>query len=1024
MKFLRILFLVFLASCGPVYAQIQLGTNFQVNTALPIDTRMSVADLTARDAISALVRWEGLIAYVVSEGKHYALIGGIDNLDWQELGTGGGGGGTGDIPKWAPAQDYVAGVSTVWEELSLKIYVANTTHTSGATFAGDIANWDELSNPFSATNLSVTGNSLISTDLNGDIIIDPDGTGVVNIPYIGSNHVVYTGPSGNLRGEAAFSYNQSTNILRVDGVDIGGTSTITTHTGDQTLTLDASGAGIIDVNAPINLESVTANQVAFSDGISGNIVGSANFTYDSLVNSFTAGALNFIDGIISSTALNGNITISPDGTGEVDVTSALNIDSGVTISGSTIEGTNASADLVIAPAALRQIELTGDTEINNLFFPAAVGDGAYITTILNEDITIAPAGTGELSVLTPADIEQVRVQDNAVTTNVTDGNVTILTNGTGDATVTYGTNELSLNPTSGKDSLLKNPSFETGEIEYSCTDATGAIVASTIPSQNDERMFQMTVTSAGGFCDFIVTTGAKFQGLPFVIGGLFQTELLDVEYCTLVNGAESNCIPVDAIADDTTDPFNKAISTQDLSGATSNGLRIKTTSSTSGVINSSKIALDLGTLPTGQAIVCNGGLDCENEFSAYLTDGVGVATVSNLNYQGWVEDATQPSTGVYEIPVNGFTATPNCDAEADRGSTGISTVVCEYRQIQSTASLLRVECTNVNGTAVEIDRNFTLSCQKAAPDFKSTTERGVVILGDSVGDSDWQSYTPTTGLTGGTASIDGRWRKVGDSMEVKISASWSSIFTGGTPTFTLPTGYEIDLDKFPSGTASSSFTLLGRAFLEDSGAGSASSPYYADVLYSSTTGVIVKYAGNIASNAFPASLDPISTTLPFTWAANDSIYMTFTVPIEGWSSSKQVVGTFNGLSKISGEGNDRFEKGWVSARGASVNTDCNVSPCVMENAVGDVGRAITLESNGTGFYNFVSTGWKPNAPIRVHCIAESIGVSTDRKCLVRPSVLVADGSGNLTVSQLIQTRGSGGTLANSYVQVFAEGARQ
>ena len=757
---------------------------------------------------------------------------------------------------------------------------------SNGAISEDFANYQySILDGLKVDNIRLNDNTISSTDTNGDIIIDPDGTGLVNIPYIGNNHVVYTGPSGNLRGENAFSYNQSTNILRVDGVDIGGTSTITTHTGDQSLTLDASGAGIIDVNAPINLESVTANQVAFSDGITGNITGSANFTYDSLVNSFTAGALNFIDGIISSTALNGNVTISPDGTGETVITSPLEIDSGVNITGSTITGTNGAADLILAPAALRQIELTGDTEINNLFFPAAVGDGAYITTNLNQDITLAADGTGELSVLTPADIEQVRVQDNAVTTNVTNGNVTLLTNGTGDATVTYGTNELSLNPTSGRDSLLKNPSFETGEIEYACTNATGAIVASTIPSQNDARMFQMTVTAAGGYCDFIAPTGAKFEGLPFVIGGLFQTELLDVEYCTLVNGAESNCIPVNAIADDTTDPFNKALSTQDLSGATSNGLRIKTTTSTSGVINSSKIALDLGTLPTGQAISCNGDLDCENEISFYYN----LTTV--VDQFGNSYPVTKGGSANYAKTVDisslGLQDKLNCSSSTIRYET--------FTSVNSTnTTLFFYTSYDVSGGTFR-DYQASIVCQKTGRDFKPIVERGVVNVGELAGDTDWKAYTPTTGLTGGTASLDGRWRKVGDSMEVKISASWSSIFTGGTPTFTLPAGYEIDLDKFPNGTASSSFTLLGRAFLEDSGAGSASSPYYADVLYSSTTGVIIKYAGNIASNAFPASLDPISTTLPFTWANGDSIYMTFTVPIVGWSSSKQIVASLNQL---------------------------------------------------------------------------------------------------------------------------------
>ena len=70
---------------------ITLGSNFDVQTGLPLDSRTVVADLTARDAINALQRYEGLEVYVESEEKKFFLKGGITNSDWVESGTGGGG---------------------------------------------------------------------------------------------------------------------------------------------------------------------------------------------------------------------------------------------------------------------------------------------------------------------------------------------------------------------------------------------------------------------------------------------------------------------------------------------------------------------------------------------------------------------------------------------------------------------------------------------------------------------------------------------------------------------------------------------------------------------------------------------------------------------------------------------------------------------------------------------------------------------------------------------------------------------
>lgn len=144
MKKLLLLLSLFLVSVE-TFAGIPLSTNFTVNTALPIEDRMSVADVTARDALSSLRRWEGMLVYVVADGKHYTLIGGITNGDWTELSGGGGG----NLALWVTANPYVIG-DTVIE--SNKIYYALTNHTSG-TFATDLANneWIQLGNDVSTS---------------------------------------------------------------------------------------------------------------------------------------------------------------------------------------------------------------------------------------------------------------------------------------------------------------------------------------------------------------------------------------------------------------------------------------------------------------------------------------------------------------------------------------------------------------------------------------------------------------------------------------------------------------------------------------------------------------------------------------------------------------------------------------------------------------------------------------------------------------------------------------------------------
>ncbi|HRA91930.1 MAG TPA: alpha amylase C-terminal domain-containing protein, partial [Acinetobacter sp.] len=69
---------------------ITLASNFDVNAALPLDSRMIVADLTARDAIAAGRRFQGMCVYVVADTLTYQLKTGILNADWVEYGGGAG----------------------------------------------------------------------------------------------------------------------------------------------------------------------------------------------------------------------------------------------------------------------------------------------------------------------------------------------------------------------------------------------------------------------------------------------------------------------------------------------------------------------------------------------------------------------------------------------------------------------------------------------------------------------------------------------------------------------------------------------------------------------------------------------------------------------------------------------------------------------------------------------------------------------------------------------------------------------
>lgn len=69
---------------------INLGSNFAMQAALPLDSRDTVADSTARDAILAGVRYEGMKVFVTATKTNYQLVGGITNGDWVDIGSAAG----------------------------------------------------------------------------------------------------------------------------------------------------------------------------------------------------------------------------------------------------------------------------------------------------------------------------------------------------------------------------------------------------------------------------------------------------------------------------------------------------------------------------------------------------------------------------------------------------------------------------------------------------------------------------------------------------------------------------------------------------------------------------------------------------------------------------------------------------------------------------------------------------------------------------------------------------------------------
>jgi len=227
-------------------------------------------------------------------------------------------------------------------------------------------------------NINIDGNTIISTDTNGDINLSPDGTGTVVIDTdldvdninVNGNTVSSTDTNGDINlspnGTGTVVINTD---LDVDNININGNTIISTDTNGN-IALTPDGTGEVDISkvdiasGEIDGTTIGANSAAAGTftTLSATTLGSAvdlnsqaltNANIDSgAIDGVTLGTnsavteaqvdnININGNTIISTDTNGNIALTPNGTGEVDI-SKVDIDAGA-IDGTTIGASSAAA---------------------------------------------------------------------------------------------------------------------------------------------------------------------------------------------------------------------------------------------------------------------------------------------------------------------------------------------------------------------------------------------------------------------------------------------------------------------------------------------------------------------------------------------------------------------------------------------------------------------------------------------------------------------------------------------------------
>lgn len=166
-------------------------------------------------------------------------------------------------------------------------------------------------------------------------------------------------------------------------------------------------------------------------------------------------------------------------------------------------------------------------------------------------------------------------------------------------------------------------------------------------------------------------------------------------------------------------------------------------------------------------------------------------------------------------------------------------------------------------------------------------------LSQANNNTDWKAYTPTL-TNAGNASAYFSWRRSGQDMLVKGTiVVGSTIPSGGSLRYALPSGYTASFADLPKGlTNADAYQAVGKGAVYSS-ASVKKTDFTVTRLSNSTT----TFYGAIGDGTtYSSVLDIGPTAGPFNFVAGDVLVVEFKVPIVGWETETAVRSEDSGLT--------------------------------------------------------------------------------------------------------------------------------
>lgn len=353
---------------------------------------------------------------------------------------------------------------------AVTIDTTTLTITGAANVTGDL----------DVDNININGNTIISTDSNGNIALTPNGTGEVDISKVDIDSGTIDGVTIGGSSAAAGSFTS----VAVDNITID-TNTISSTNSNGDITLDPNGTGVIDIPTDTKLQ-IRDSAIFINSSTDGQLDIDADAELE-----ITAPIVD----IDASTSVNISNDLKLDSDSAVV---SLGADSEVTLTHEHNAGIQAKAadgfnlNLQTGHTSIEAADVIGKITFNAPNEAAgtdALLDGAAIEALAEDTFSSSVNSTALVfkTNTSAAATERMRIKsDGVIQLGGSGANVTVTTNGTGDLTLNTnsGTNSGVITIADGSNGNIAITPDGTGEVDISKVDIDGGAIDGAIIGAN------------------------------------------------------------------------------------------------------------------------------------------------------------------------------------------------------------------------------------------------------------------------------------------------------------------------------------------------------------------------------------------------------------------------------------------------------------------------------------------------------------------------------------------------------------